>query len=107
MREILDEGAPEPAFEMELNIGALRSDRPLLEALQGKVAKVCVMRNIAGTGGGRAGSGLVVRFASFVIDIRGVAHDIEERRDHHEVVENAEWLAGELGVELDDTSYGG
>lgn len=102
MQAVLEE--QEPAFEEEIDIEKLRSDRQLLEPMRGKINRLCLIERTAGTSGDSDGRDLGSYLVSFAVDTEGVIHDIEESRRHDEVRANLDWLASQLDVPIDDAT---
>ncbi|MEM9463544.1 MAG: hypothetical protein AAGF11_55905 [Myxococcota bacterium] len=72
-----------------------------LTELRGKVTSISVISSPIFTAGGEAGNNVIPHFTCFLIDSNGEIHDLAESRDERLLEDDGEWLAGELGLELD------
>lgn len=96
----------DPAFEVDVSIDELRDDPELVDEIRGKVQFVGLQRLPSSSGGRYGGASMQVRYAAFLVDANGETHDVVKSSDWAAVEADAEWLADELDVRLEDATYG-
>ncbi|MBW2277763.1 MAG: hypothetical protein JRF63_09745 [Deltaproteobacteria bacterium] len=80
----------------------LRASPNRLNPHQGRFRKVCMISgssdSVGGVGGSAGGSAYMV-YETFIVDRKGIIHNLEESTDDSVEIEgNAGWLADQLGI---------